>query len=134
MLNKTKSFADAAAIRGKSTIDAAVNKVAPYMFPALAGITLLPNLACAEGGSAASLIGAVLAVLCVVLKYVGIVVIAVGFILFLLNMHDDNPEKKQKIIITIVIGAAMFGGQKLLQTICTQAGLGITINTDNINI
>ena len=90
MLNKTKSFADAAAIRGKSTIDAAVNKVAPYMFPALAGMTLLPNLACAEG-SAASLIGAVLAVLCVVLKYVGIVVIAVGFILFLLNMHDDNP-------------------------------------------
>lgn len=133
MLNKTKSFADAAAIRGKSTIDAAVNKMAPYMFPALAGMTLLPNLACAEG-SAASLIGAVLAVLCVVLKYVGIVVIAVGFILFLLNMHDDNPEKKQKIIITIVIGAAMFGGQKLLQTICTQAGLGITINTDNINI
>ena len=133
MLNKTKSFADAAAIRGKSTIDAAVNKVAPYMFPALAGMTLLPNLACAEG-SAASLIGAVLAVLCVVLKYVGIVVIAVGFILFLLNLHDDNPEKKQKIIITIVIGAAMFGGQKLLQTICTQAGLGITINTDNINI
>ena len=133
MLNKTKSFADAAAIRGKSTIDAAVNKVAPYMFPALAGMTLLPNLACAEG-SAASLIGAVLAVLCVVLKYVGIVVFAVGFILYLLNMHDDNPEKKQKIIITIVIGAAMFGGQKLLQTICTQAGLGITINTDNINI
>lgn len=133
MLNKTKSFADTVAAKGKSVIDTAVDKVAPYIFPVLAGMTLLPSLACAAG-SAASLMGAVLATICVVLKYAGIIMIAVGFILFLLNMHDDNPDKKQKIIITMVIGAAMFGGQALLQAICDAAGLGITINTSNINI
>ena len=127
MLKKVNAFAVIASEKGKT----AIAKTKPYLLPAVAGAMMLPNLVCA--GATSNLIGAVLGVLCTVLKYVGIMVIAIGFVLFLLNMHDDNPEKKQKIIITIVIGAAMFGGQALLQAICTAAGLGITINSD-VNI
>lgn len=127
MLKKVKTFANMTAVEGKSILE----KSKSYMLPVVAGAMMLPNFVYA--GTTASLMGAVLGVLCAVLKYVGIAIIAIGFVLLLLNMHDDNPEKKQKILITIVIGAAMFGAQSLLQIICNAAGLGITINQD-VNI
>lgn len=122
MFKKLNSTAKNAVQKGKT----ALCSLAPLAYPAIAALSAAPYIVSA--GTTSDLVGGVLSVFCAVMKYAGIMLIAIGFVMFLLNLHDDNMDKKQKIIMVMIIGAVCFGFSELLQVICNKAGLGITID------
>jgi hypothetical protein len=100
----------------------------PAKITACAVVGTLPFSAFAATDPTKKIIGTVLGVVCNVFLYVGVFFLVTGVASLISALKQEDADRQQKAITSIVIAVTMIGIKLLLGPILTATGTGITIS------
>lgn len=88
------------------------------------GVTIEKVKIGAEGDNPDAIIGSVLGIILFATKYIGAALIIWGLVMFGLSIKNDEPESKQKALMTTFAGVIVFSLKWILQTAGITAAAG----------